>query len=292
MICFACCALLVQGRIHAEMTYVYGYIGPSDDHDNYVYAVLDEALSRTRGKWGAYLLRTVPEVPRNRQIRELETGTGSITLAVLGTAHDIGEHLRPVLIPVDKGLVGYRLLLIRRSEQAKFATVRDLDDLKLFTFGQNFTWDDVDILRANGLTVETGDDFDGLFQMLNRSRFDAFPRGIGEIGREFAEHQQLYPALQIEKTLVLHYPLPIYFWFSRGAEGEKLAARLEEGLRSMLADGSYDGIFWKYNRTMVKRLDLSRRRVLELNNPLLPADTPLDDARLWLSSDQLSTGLR
>lgn len=292
ILCFACCALSAQAGLRAEMTYVYGYIGLSDDHDNYVYAVLDEALARTRGKWGSYVLRTVPEVPRNRQIRELETNTGSITLAVLGTAHDIGQHLRPVLIPVDKGLVGYRLLLIRHAEQGKFGAVRDLDDLKPFIFGQNFTWDDVDILRANGLAVQTGDDFEGLFQMLNRSRFDAFPRGVGEIGREFAEHQTPYPALQIEKSLVLHYPLPVYFWFSRSAEGEKLAERLEEGLRTMIGDGTYDGIFWKYNRTVLQGLDLARRRVLELNNPFLPADTPLGDARLWLTPEQLGVGIR
>ena len=292
MVCFACCALLLAGRAQAEpMEYVYGYFSKTGDRDNYVYALLDEALTRTSAKWGPYALRTVPEVPRNRQIRELETGAGSITFAVLGTAHDIGKHLRPILIPVDKGLVGYRLLLVRRADQKRFSRVREPADLKAFSFGQNFTWDDVDILRANGVRVQAGDDFDGLFQMLNRSRFDAFPRGIGEIGREFGEYGPLYPDMEIEQDLLIHYPLPIYFWFARNPGGEKMAERLEDGLRSMIADGSYDSIFWRYNRILLHGLGLGRRRVLTLDNPFLPPDTPLNDARLWLTPEQLQLGV-
>lgn len=288
-LCFACCALFAQSAVRAEMAYIYGYIGRSDDHDNYLYALLDEALRRTRAKWGAYDLHSVPELPRNRQIRELETPGGGISMVILGTAHDVEKHLRPVLIPVDKGLVGYRLLLIRRAQETRFAAMRSFADLKSVRIGQNFIWDDVDILKANGLTVQIGDDFEGLFPMLTRSRFDALPRGLGEIGREFAEHHALYPEIEIEieKTLMLHYPLPVYFWFARTPDGEKLAQRLEEGLWAMIEDGSFDQIFWKYHRATVTDQILARRRVLQLDNPFLPADTPLGDARLWLTPEQL-----
>lgn len=291
ILCFACCALSAHSAVRAEMAYIYGYIGRPDDHDNYLYALLDEALRHTRGKWGAYDLHSVPELPRNREIRELETPGGGISLAILGTAHGVGKHLRPVLIPVDKGLVGYRLLLIRGKDQARFAAMRSLADLKSIQIGQNFIWDDVDILKANGLTVQIGDDFEGLFPMLMRSRFDALPRGLGEIGREFAEHSALDPDMRIEKTLLLHYPLPIYFWFARSPEGSKLAERLEEGLRAMIEDGSFDQIFWKYHRAMLSDLGLAHRQVLQLDNPFLPADTPLGDTRLWLTPEQLGVGV-
>lgn len=290
MICFACCAccaLLAPMPARAQMDYVYGSIGTPGDTDNFVYVLFDEALTRTSAKWGSYVLRTVPEVPRNRQIRELGAGKGSTTLAILGTAHDIGEYLRPILIPIDKGLVGYRLLLIRRGDQERFSAVRTVADLKTFSFGQNFSWDDVGILRANGLAVQASEDFEGLFQMLNRGRFDALPRGLGEIQREFDGRKVLYPDLQIETTLLIHYPLPVYIWFQRSPAGAKLSARLEEGLRAMIADGTYDAIFRKYYRANLAELDVAHRRVLQLDNPLLPADTPLGDPRLWLSAEQL-----
>ena len=283
----ACCVLALPAAARAQMEYVYGTIHPLDGKDDYVHALLDEALTRTSAKYGPFVLRPVQEMPRNRQIRALESETGTINLAILGTAHGICEVLRPILIPVDKGLVGYRLLFIRALRQERFDAVRAPGDLKAISFGQNFTWDDVDILRANGITVQTGEDFEGLFQMLRSGRFDALPRGVGEIGREYAEHAPAYPDLRIERDLLIHYPLPVYFWFSRSPRGEALAARLEEGLRSMVADGGYDAIFWKYNRAAVQELDLAHRRMLQLDNPLLPADTPLSDARLWLTPDQL-----
>ncbi len=283
----ACLLLLTQAGAWAQMDYVYGTIRPLDAKDDYVHVLLDEALTRTSAKYGAYSIKAVPELPRTRQVRALESGAGSITLAIFGTAHEVGKTLRPILIPVDKGLVGYRLMLVRCSQQHRFDAIRSAADLKPLSFGQNFVWDDVDILKANGLAVQSGEDFEGLFQMLMRNRFDAFPRGIGEINRELAEHAALYPDLCIEKGLMIHYPLPVYFWFSRNAKGEALAARLEEGLRAMLADGSFDAIFWKYNRAALQGLGLEHRRVLELANPLLPSDTPLSDSRLWLGPGQL-----
>lgn len=284
--CFAYC-LLFCAPAWAGMDYVYSGMGDADNHDDFVSMVLIGALDRTVPAYGPYRLRKIPELPRNRQVHDLENGSGEITFAILGTAHDIGAHLRPIRIPIDKGMVGYRVLLIRRERQADFAAVRTLDDLRRFSLGQNFSWDDTEILKANKLTVETGDDFEGLWQMLERKRFDAFPRGISEIAPELRLRGPTYPGLGIEKTLLLYYPLPLYFWFSPGPQGEALAKRLEAGMWSMINDGSYDALLWKFNRPALEGLDMARRRVLVLNNPLLPPQTPLNDPRLWVSPSQL-----
>lgn len=286
LICFACC-LLFCASARAEMAYVYSGMGDPESRDDFVSMVLIGALDRTVPAYGSYSLRKIAEQPRNRQVRDLESGGGDITFAILGTAHNIGEHLRPILIPIDKGMVGYRILLIRRPQQTAFAEVKTLEDLRRFSFGQHFSWDDADILKANDLRVQAGDDFEGLYQMLARKRFDAFPRGISEIVPELRVRGPSYPELQIEKTLLIYYPLPLYFWFSRDAKGEALAKRLEEGMWSMINDGSYDTLLWKYNRPALQGLDMAHRRVLVLNNPLLPAQTPLNDPRLWVSPAQL-----
>lgn len=283
--CFA--GLLLGIPAQAEMAYVYSGMGDVDNHDDFVSTVLITALDRTVAAYGPYSLRKIPEQPRNRQVRDLESGSGEITFAILGTARNIGEHLRPILIPIDKGLVGYRLLIIRRPLQASFAEVQSLEDLKHYSLGQQFSWDDTDILKANGLQVQTGDDFEGLYQMLARKRFDAFPRGISEIAPELRLRGASYPELQIEKTLLLYYPLPLYFWFSHDAKGEALAKRLEEGMWGMIIDGSYDSLLWRRLRPDLEGLDMAHRRVLVLNNPLVPPQTPLNDSRLWVSPAQL-----
>jgi hypothetical protein len=282
-----CFAWLLGGSAKAEMAYIYSGMGEIESRDDFVSMLLIGALDRTVPVYGPYSLRKIAELPRNRQIWDLENGGGDINFAILGTAQNISEHLRPILIPIDKGMAGYRVLMIRHQQQPAFAATRTLDDLKKYNYGQGFSWDDVDILKANGLRVTTGDNFEGLYLMLARKRFDAFPRGLSEIVPEFRLRGPAHPELQIEKTLLLFYPLPLYFWFSRDAKGEALAKRLEEGLWGMINDGSYDTLFWKYNRSTLEGLDMPHRRVLVLNNPLLPPQTPLGDPRLWISPDQL-----
>jgi len=286
MACLVCC-LLFRASAEADMAYVYSGVGNLDSRDDFVSQLLITALDRTAPAYGPYSVRKILDQPRIRQIRDMENGTGMITFAILGTAHDVSARLRPIRIPIDKGVAGYRLLLIRQDRQPDFAVVKTLDDLKRFSFGQDFSWDDVDILRANGLAVQSGGDFEGLYQMLARKRFDAFPRGIYEAAPELHLRAPAYPELQIEKTLLLYYPLPIYFWFPRTPKGEEQAKRLEEGMWSMISDGSYDALLWKFSRPALEGLDLAHRRVLVLKNPLLPPQTPLKDSRLWASPAQL-----
>ena len=87
--------------------------------------------------------------------------------------------------------------------------------------------------------------------------------------------------LRIEDSLLLYYPLPMYFWFARTAEGQRLADRAEAGMRVMLADGSYDAIFDRYQRPKIERLRLKDRHAFRIENPLLGAETPWQEKRLW-----------
>src|SRR5207248_10000496 len=87
--------------------------------------------------------------------------------------------------------------------------------------------------------------------------------------------------LEIEPRLVLYYPMPMYFWFSPTAEGRRLAARAEEGMRLMIADGSYDRIFADFQDSKIRALDLAHRQIFTIDNPFLSAETPFAERRLW-----------
>ena len=54
--------------------------------------------------------------------------------------------------------------------------MKSLDDLRGFSFGLGLGWLDVDILRANRLTVVTGSNDEGFFEMVENGRFDIFLR--------------------------------------------------------------------------------------------------------------------
>ena len=81
--------------------------------------------------------------------------------------------------------------------------------------------------------------------------------------------------------MLLHYPAANYFFVA--PDNEALAERLETGLRRALEDGSFDELFRTHpvNAEAFRQTNILVRRVLRLENPLLPAATPLEERALW-----------
>lgn len=286
MCAFAVCAGLVVSTAFAapprEMVYIHHPPESAlDVRYHYHWEILRTALDKTTKKWGPYRMTASAFMTERRQVFELKNATGKLTVMYLSTAPDLEQTLIPIRIPVDRNLGGYCILLIRQGEQARFDQVRSLDDLRRFTYGLGLGWLDVDILRNSGFRVVTGSSYEGLFEMLVQKRFDVFLRGAVEVLDEYDARKKALPDLAIEEHLVFYYPLPMYFWFSKTAEGKRLAARAEEGMRMMIADGTYDRIFDRYQRGKIERLRLKERTIYRIDNPNLGAETPFRDKRLW-----------
>jgi len=264
------------------MRYVYN--APESRLDvryRYHWEILRTALDRTVARYGPYVMEPSVFMPEKRQAFELQHATGKLTVMYLGTNPEFERDLVPVRIPVDKNLGGYCVFLIRREDQPRFAAARSLDDLRRFQYGLGLGWIDVDILRHNRFQVVTGSSYDGLFSMLANRRFDVFLRAAVEVLDEFDQRREAMPDLAIEPGIILYYPLPMYFWFAKTPEGARLAARAREGMMAMIADGTYDRIFFKYQKWKIDRLDLRHRRVFRIENPFLVPQTPFSDRRLW-----------
>ena len=281
------CPLWVQAQ---PMRYVYPPPeSGSDVRLNYYWELLQAALDETTGKWGPYVLQASPKVMNAGRAELLLTASSDISVMARTTSIARENALRPIRIPLDKGLTGYRLFLIKSDTQAWTDPVRTLDQLHQLTIGQGATWVDTDILRANGFTVVTAPSYDLLLPMLDSKRFDLFSRGVNEISQELASGSRTFPELAIERKLLLYYPLPRYFFFPRTAEGERLAQRAEEGLRLLMKNGKFERRYQIFKKSILSGLQLSGRRVFKINNPLLPAETPLAERELW---DSLETELR
>jgi hypothetical protein len=263
---------------------VYRYNAPESSLDvRYLYQweILKTALDRTEAKWGSYRMEPSEFMTEQRQIFEIKKATGKLTVMYLSTTPDFEKSLVPIRIPVDKNLGGYSVFLIRKEDRERFASVHSLDDLRRFTFGIGLGWIDVDILRKAGFKVITGSSYEGLFEMLVHRRFDIFLRAAVEVLDEYDLRKDMLPDLYIEETFILYYPLPMYFWFPKTREGRRMAARAEEGMRMMIADGTYDRIFDRYQRQKIERLRLKSRRIFRIANPNVGPETPLRDKRLW-----------
>lgn len=213
----------------------------------------------------AYRLRPVATaMPQARSLRLLEAGG----LDVLWTTPEPDRlaRLRMVPVPVDGGMIGWRLLLIRRADAARFAAIDTLPALSTLRFAQGHDWPDVAILRGNGLHVSANPSYEGLFGMLGRGHVDAVPRGLAEGDAEVRDHVD--DALMLEPHLALHARNGLFFFVRR--DDTALAEALERGLRLSLADGSLQRLFETHYGAAIADARLRQRRILELRNPLLP----------------------
>jgi hypothetical protein len=285
VVCFLALLTIAPGTRSAPETVMkYVYHPPESSLDvRYLYQweILQTALEKTKARWGPYEMVPSERMTERRQAFELEHATGKLTVMYLSTTPDFEKTLVPVRIPVDRNLGGYCVFLIRKQDQQRFNEIQSLAGLRHFTYGLGLGWIDVGILRANGLKVVTGSSYDGLFEMLDAGRFDTFLRGAVEVLDEYDQRKRAMPNLAIEENLILYYPLPMYFWFTRNEAGRRLAARTDEGMRMMIDDGTYDAIFDKYQRGKIERLRLKERRIIRIENPNVGPETPLHDKRLW-----------
>ena len=188
--------------------------------------------------------------------------------------------LRPIRVPVFKGLLGRRVLVIHKEDAQKFAAISTAAQLKKLVAGQGSHWPDTDILLANGFRVAESGNKDSLYKMLGAHRFDFFPRGIAEIATE----KDLIEAnhLMVEPGLLLSYPAPMYFFVNKN--NSELAERLERGWAMIIANGEFDRFFYSHPRVLaaMQQLKAHKHRVIRLDNPDLSQETPLGDARYWI----------
>ena len=186
------------------------------------------------------------------------------------TTRQFERDYRAIRVPLDKGLLGWRLLLINRADAERFAKVRTLAQFRAFRAGQAAEWSDTQVLRDNGIAVVTASLYENLFPMLAALRFDYFPRGIAETANEVRSH----PEFIVEPHIVLHYPTCTYFFVAR--DNVALAQQLELGLHRAQQDGSLEKLFEFYNGTAVHDAGLGLRRVFELRNTVEPqtCETP------------------
>jgi hypothetical protein len=235
------------------------------EHAAYFPRLLRLALDKTVATDGPYELayygNELTSLRRNIELKN----NGVINVMWDGANRQREAELLPVRISLIKELNDYRVFLIRSEDAARFAAVRTLDELRKLKAGAGANWPSADVLRFNGLPVETSGGYEYLFPMLRVKRFDYMPRGAQEAWAEMELHQG--EGLQVESTIFLHYRVPFYFFVSRSRP--ELAARIERGLRMAQKDGSFERLFNSipaFQRGMAE-IAARKRRVFELRLP-------------------------
>ncbi|HSD37408.1 MAG TPA: hypothetical protein VLC92_07845 [Rhodocyclaceae bacterium] len=251
--------------------------------------VLEEALRRTREKYGSYrIVHTKINLVRERVLVEAIKGE-QINAATVATQPAWEERMIPVWIPLDMGISSYRIGFVKRDKQARLAMVSNEADLKKLKIGVGLGWSSRQVFEANGLTLETAIDQAALTRMLLADRLDYFPRGVNEVFAEYDAMKTPDPELVIDKALLLYSPLPNYVFIS--PKFPRLAQRLTDGLESMVRDGTLLKMAKRFHADMLQRANLCARHVIRLNNPFLSGNNPLNRKELWFDPYDRKTGI-
>jgi len=267
----------------AQTTRIFYCPAPESKDDsrfNYAIELLDLALNKTVSSGRSFKLAPAVNMNVGRAIDYLKRGDEETVNVIWTTTSKEREMLMlPIRIPIRKGLLGYRIFLIKKQDKNKFASIKNIEELKKLKVGQGHIWNDVKIFQANGFRLVKGSSYEGLFEMLCRGRFDYFSRGINEAPNEYEARKVKLPNLRVEETILLYYPWPKYFFTSK--KNPALAKQIELGLEKMIQDGSFDKHFIKYHHDDIRKANLQKRKIFILSNPLLPSTAPLDKKELW-----------
>ncbi len=230
---------LLAGAAHSAepiKLVVPGFQYKDRPESRYFYRLLELALRKTQEPGGSFTIETYPGNMTGARSTEEVKNNGVVNLLWNATSPARERELLPVRVSLLRELNNFRVLVIRKGDQARFDQVRSLDDLRALRAGVGTQWPDNAVYARNRLPVVNGLKHESLYRMLAVNRFDYFARGLFEVGAEMALPEN--HDLTIENDIMLYYHMPFYFFVNRN--NTALAERLERGLRMAQADGSFD----------------------------------------------------
>jgi hypothetical protein len=229
----------------------------------YFHELLQKAIQET----GHHPRLITQSLPHSRVKRLLDFGEISIFWMVESAERN--KKYLPIEIGITNGLIGKRILLIKKGAQAIYDSVNTLEDFRALNLvgGMGKNWFDVKVWKANNLRFEEkSGNWKAIFRMIPRGRsFHYFSRGLIEI---ISESKQ-YPDLAIEKRLVLIYDRDFRFYLSK--KGKNAARKyfdiLDKALKNASSKGLIKRLVRKYWAGDFQKLHYDQRVTLHLKTP-------------------------
>lgn len=273
---------LVSSQIHAiDVVYLSAGESTSDHRRAYKIELLQTSLELTKPKYGDFEI-SIDNFYMNgeRSFKQLANGESMNVFFALARS-GLDDDVVAIPIPVRRGLVSYRLLMIKAGTEKRFENINSLDDLKKLRVGADTSWATYQTLLTYEFNIVKIPDYEGMFPMLQAGRFDYIPRTVNEIYPEIDRftHSKLH--LAIEPTLALYIPSATYVYVNKGYP--RLKERLQEGLELMLKNGDLMRLFSKYYGQRINAANLGNRRIITMGNTAMPEDANWEKSPLWFS---------
>jgi len=220
----------------------------------------------------------LPKINQLRILSMLENGNDDFDLYYSGHTEERAQRLKQVPFPLTQGLLGLRVLVVTDNT----SPVASIDQLKQdWVLGSGLNWLDTDILQSSGFEVLESE-YANLWPMLERHRFDAFPRGLTEAFIEIDRQAELGRSFHISPSWLLAYPADFFVYLNR--DDDELAAQLEAGLINAQANGALDELYRSHPSIAEARhwLENTDYQLVWLENPLMDGQLPLIPQRYWI----------
>lgn len=264
-------------------TWVVSYPGAlyeGDERHKYPEALLKLALEKTGVR---YEMRASSRVKyQSKALRQLRENL-EVNVVWSMTDKQRESDLLPIRIPITKGLIGWRVLLSHKSKPFYEKEITSMEELLVYSPVQGVDWPDTKILQANGFNVLAAQNHVEAANLISRQQADFYPRSVIEVLPELSA-ENADPDVLLKPGVALHYKTAMYFFVNK--RNVTMARLLEVGLQRAIEDGSFDALFYEYHGEMLDKIALDERLHFELENPLLPINTPVYDADYWYQPAQ------
>ena len=227
---------------------------------------IELALAKAESKFGRYTIETLPASNIEQAFDLLNTPTG-LDLIVSGVEKSRELQAYPIYVPLDRGLLGFRLCLINKRSVDVFSAIGTAEEfnernLPIFVKQQ---WPDRGIYENNGFLVQGFSELTSLTNALSGDSNACFSRSLIEIDFDAAKYQDL----KIEESIAFIYPLADIIYVNKA--NTRLQAALEYGLNKAIEDQSYYQLFNKHYESVLQQHSFYFRKMFLMKNDEISA---------------------
>ena len=245
-------------------------VGESPDDKRILYKneLVKLALEITKEQYGDYeIVSNKQAMNISRAFRELETGD-DLTLTFAHNRQEFEEKAVPIPISIRSGVDAYRLLVVKKGEESKFADVRTVEDLKKFRVGLSPNWTTYNIMKRHGFEIVDAPYYSSMLNMLENNRYDFIPRALNEVYDEVAAYKPIEEGLVILPDIVLYIPTMSYMFVS--PKKPRLYERLNTGMHAIQVNGDLAKLSDKYFKGFIEQAKIQNRRIITISRSGIP----------------------
>lgn len=246
-------SMVAQAQLHVRI---------SDSRTSNIYL---DALVWLMDKSGKeYRLTDTDHPVSSQQRKAIMLQKKEIDVMYAGYTAALAQQLSAIRIPITRGLIGHRLLVVHDQALPRYQDIKTLTALQQHPALLGFGWPEAALFRANRMSVIERI-YDEIFAAVNNGHRGFFARGVLEVYGELADRPAMNN-LMVEPNILLRYPSAVFFFVH--PDNLELEQALKEGFNKGYVDGSYAQFLYSHPlvRQAQQQYQLDQRQMIELNN--------------------------